>query len=79
MYRNIEINYKIDGKKGLLTINYLEENKESFKNIIKEYDLTKYDEQGLIYNQMLDDLDAEYDDCLASLLDKLTTKILKEK
>lgn len=78
MYRNIEITYKLNDKKGLLTINYLEENKESFKNIIKEYDLTKYDEQGLLYNQMLDDLDAEYDDELANLLDKLTTKILEE-
>lgn len=79
MYRNIETSYELNEKKDLLTISFLEENYKGFKNIIKEYDLSQFDNQMLLYNQMLDDFDAEYDDILADLLDKTTTKILKER
>lgn len=78
MYRNIELNYKLNDKKTILTINYLEENKTGYKNIIKDYDLIKIDETSLLYNQILDDLSAEYDDILAELIDKTVNKIMIE-
>lgn len=78
MYRNIEINYKLNEKKDVLTVNYKEELKAGYKSIIKEYDLIKYDESSLLYNQLLDDLDAEYDDILAELIDKTINKIMLE-
>ena len=78
MYRNIEINYKLNDKKDVLTINYIEELKTGYKSIIREYDLIEYDESSLLYNQMLDDLNAEYDDILAKLIDKTVNKIMME-
>lgn len=78
MYRNIELNYEINEDKTVLTINYLEENKTGYKNIIKEYDIIKIDDSVTLYNTILDDLDAEYDDELAELIDKLVNKIIRE-
>lgn len=78
MYRNIEINYKLNDKKDMLTINYTEEVKTGYKSIIREYDLIEYDESSLLYNQILDDLSAEYDDILADLIDKIVIKIMIE-
>ena len=78
MYRNIELNYKINEDKTVLTINYLEENKTGYKNIIKEYDIIKIDDSVTLYNTILDDLDAEFDDELAELIDKLVNKIMVE-
>lgn len=77
MYRKIELNYKLNEDKTLLTINYLEENATGFTNIIKEYNLIKVDESTDLYNIILDDLDAEYDDELAELINKLLEKIMK--
>ena len=77
MYRKIELNYKLNEDKTLLTINYLEENATGFTNIIKEYNLIKVDEPTDLYNIILDDLDAEYDDELAELINKLLEKITK--
>lgn len=78
MYRNIELNYEINEDKTVLTINYLEENKTGYKNIVKEYDIIKIDDSVTLYNTILDDLDAEFDDELAELIDKLVNKIMVE-
>lgn len=78
MYRKIELSYNLDKKKKILTIYYVEENKQHLKNIVKEYDTSKYDDEMVLYNQVLDDLDAEYDDNLAELIDRLIKKAVKE-
>ena len=78
MYRKIELNYKLNEDKTLLTIDYLEENTTGFTNIIKEYNLIKVDESTDLYNIILNDLDAEYDDELTELINKLLEKIMKD-
>lgn len=78
LYRNINLNYKLSDDKTLLTVNYTEENKTGYKNIIKEYDLINIDDAMTLYNTILDDFDAEYDDDLARLIDKLVNKIMKD-
>lgn len=78
MYRNIELNYKLNEEKTILTIEMLEETANSFKSITREYDLIQLDEQSLVYNKALDDFDAEFDDTLANLLDRLIEKAIKE-
>lgn len=78
LYRNINLNYKLSDDKTLLTVNYTEENKTGYKNIIKEYDLINIDNAPTLYNTILDDFDAEYDDDLAKLIDKLVNKIMKD-
>ena len=78
MYRKIELNYKLNEDKTLLTIDYLEENTTWFTNIIKEYNLIKVDESTDLYNIILNDLDAEYDDELTELINKLLEKIMKD-
>lgn len=78
MYRNIELNYKLNEAKTVLTIEMLEETTNSFKSITREYDLIQLDEQSLVYNKALDDFNAEFDDTLANLLDRLIEKAIKE-
>ena len=78
LYRNIDLSYKLSDDKTLLTVNYTEENKKGYKNIIKEYDLINIDDTITLYNTMLDDFDAEYDDDLARLIDKLVNKIMRD-
>jgi hypothetical protein len=77
MYRNIELNYKINEAKTILTIEMTEETTNSFRSITREYDLIQLDEQSLVYNKALDDFQAEYDDTLANLLDRLIEKAIK--
>lgn len=78
LYRNINLNYKLSDDKTLLTVNYTEENKTGYKNIIKEYDIINIDDTITLYNTILDDFDAEYDDELAKLIDKLVNKIMRD-
>ncbi len=78
MYRNIELNYKLNEEKTILTIEMIEETTNSFRSITREFDLIQLDEESLIYNKALDDFEAEYDDLLADLLDKLIHKAIKE-
>lgn len=78
LYRNIDLSYKLSDDKTLLTINYVEENKTGYKNIIKEYNLINIDDTITLYNTILDDLNAEYDDDLARLINKLVDKIMKD-
>lgn len=78
MYRNIELNYNLNDDKSILVIEMKEETSNSCHAIVKEYDLVKYDEESLLYNQALEDFEAEDDDILADLLNKLIDKILKE-
>lgn len=78
MERNMYVNYKLNDDKSLLTVTLMEEGKNWIRKIVKEYDLIKIDEFTMLYNQMLDDFNAEYDDELAEMLDELTRKLEKE-
>lgn len=78
MNRIIDITYKLNDDKTLLTIDITDESDNNITRYLKEYDLIKIDEPMLLYNQMLDDFGAEYDDEFASTLDKIVNKIEKE-
>lgn len=77
MNRKIELNYKLNKDKTKLIINFIEEKQTGFTSIIKEYGLFKIDESVELYNVILEDLNAEYDNELATLIDKLINKITK--
>lgn len=78
MYRNIELNYKLNEEKTILTIEMVEETKEKYRGYSREYDLIKYDDEMLLRSQVIEDFEAQHDDLLASLLDKLINKMLEE-
>lgn len=49
-------------------------------NIIREYDLNNYKElEPYLYNKILDDFDAEYDDVLSQLISKNIEYIINNK
>lgn len=78
MYRKIELNYSLNDDKSILTIEMQEETTNSCQGLVKEYNLLEFDDNTILYNQTLDDFDAEYDELLANLLEKLIDKVLKE-
>ena len=77
MSRIIDITYKLNDDKTMLTIDLIDESNNNVTRYLKEYDLTKIYEPMILYNQMLDDFGAEYDDELASTLDRIVNKIEK--
>lgn len=73
--RKITFNLSRDKKELYLTyINY-EEN--SVSSVEKDYDLKKFDYMSL-YNTILDDLNAEFDDMLAEMIDYTVSKVMKK-
>lgn len=78
MNRRIDMTYELNDDKTLVTINLVDESNNNVTKHIKEYDLIKIDEIGMLYNQMLDDFGAEYDDELADTIDRIVNKIEKE-
>lgn len=79
MNRKIEINYKLNEEKTLLTIDLIDESKNNITRYLKEYNLIKIDDAMTLYNQMLDDFNAEFDDELADSIDKIVNKIMMEE
>lgn len=78
MNRRIDMTYELNDDKTVVTITLVDENNYNVTKHIKEYDLMKIDETGMLYNQMLDDFGAEYDDELADTIDRIVNKIEKE-
>lgn len=78
MNRRIDMTYELNDDKTLVTITLVDESNNNVTKHIKEYDLMKIDEIGMLYNQMLDDFGAEYDDELADTIDRIVNKIEKE-
>lgn len=78
MNRRIDMNYELNDDKTVVTIILVDESNNNVTKHIKEYDLMKIDEIGMLYNQMLDDFGAEYDDDLADTIDRIVNKIEKE-
>jgi len=77
MNRIIDITYKLNEDKTLLTIDLIDESDNNITRYLKEYNLIEIDEPMILYNQMLDDFGAEYDDELAGTLDRIVNKIEK--
>lgn len=77
MFRKIEFNYSLSGDKTELYLHYTEENKNYICNINKDYNV-KARCSGELYNEILMDLDGEFDDDLASVIAKLVDSVFKE-
>lgn len=78
MNRKIDITYKLNDNLTLLTIDLIDESNNNITRYVREYDLIQYDEPMILYNQMLDDFNAEYDDELADTINRIVDKIGKE-
>lgn len=77
MFRKIEFNYSLSGDKTELYLHYTEETKNYICNINRDYNV-KGKSNGELYNNILIDLDAEYDDDLACTIEKLVDSVFKE-
>lgn len=74
--RKIVMHYYVVGGNEV-TFNISEEATAEYTSISMTYDLNKYSEEQL-YNKMLDDFDAEFDDEIASGLNVLTRQVYKQ-
>ena len=77
MNRTIDITYKLNYDGTILTIDLIDESNNNITRYLKDYNLVKIDEPTILYNQMLEDFGAEYDDELSSTLDRIVNKIEK--
>lgn len=78
MDRELYVNYKINNDKTVLEVSVLEVVNNTLCSKTKSYDVIKCDDKMTLYNYMLDDFDAEYDDTLSLMLDKMLDKIIDE-
>lgn len=74
--RKIVIYYYVQNGNNV-TFNVSEESTAEYTSTSISYDVDKYKEEDL-YNTMLDDFDAEFDDEIASGLNVLTRQLYKE-
>jgi len=74
--RNINIFYYLIGNENV-TFNLNVETTADYTSKTITYDIKDYDEVEL-YNKMLDDFDAEFDDEIANGLNVLTRQVYKE-
>lgn len=73
----VKLKYDISNDKKELYLTYIKCEKNSIESIEKYYDLKKFDYMSL-YNTILDDLNAEFDDTLADMIDYMVKDILTE-
>lgn len=71
------LQYSISEDKTEINIVYSTESYYSAEIIEKHYKI-KDKSNGELYNEMLDDLDGEYDHIISSLVEKIVDKIFKE-
>lgn len=82
MNRRIEMTYDYNND-NLITIYLTDESENNITKQVKEYSIDIYNKKPTLeenqvnfYNQMLNDFDAEYDDDLADIIDKIVKKII---
>jgi hypothetical protein len=78
MNRKINMTYKLNEDLTLLTIDLIDESNNNITRYVREYNLIQYDEPMILYNQMLDDFNAEYDNELADTINRIVYKLEKE-
>ena len=78
MNRNIDLSYELNVDSRVATIILNETYYRGIKRHIKEYTLSEYKNSADLYNQMLDDYNAEFDEELASMIDDISVRIWKE-
>ena len=67
--------YNLSEDKKELYLTYFKYEEKSVKSFKKDYDLKGLDYMSL-YNTIIDDLDAEFDDILAEMIDYIVSKVM---
>ena len=77
--RKITVICDFNDTSDIVTFTLREEMKEYYESQEQDYDLTEYKTSIELYNKLLDDFDAEYDDEVANGFDRLCMQIFDEK
>ena len=82
MERKIEMYFEYEDD-GLIIVYLTDESENNITKQVKEYNIDIYNKKLTLeenqvdfYNQMLNDFNAEYDDDLADIIDKIVKKII---
>lgn len=79
MYRRkIDMYYYFDGESDV-EFKLIEETLAHCQNYSFDYKLKDFNDWTKLYNKLLDDFDAEYDDKLADVIEMLVKQFWKEK
>ena len=70
------LNYSLSGDKSELYVEYIFEIHNHIEQIQKDYSI-KDKPNGELYNEILDDLDGEFDGNIADIVKKMVDKIYK--
>lgn len=70
------LNYNLSGDKSEVYLEYIYEEHNHIEEIQKDYSI-KDKSKGELYNEILDDLNGEYDDYVADIVDKMVDDIYK--
>lgn len=69
--------YSVSGDKKELYMTYTKHTLGLIESIEKDYNLKDFDNMSL-YNTIIDDLDAEYDNQLAHMIDEMVNIVIKK-
>ena len=72
-----KIRFNLSGDKKELYLTYINYKENSVETIEKDYLMKDFDYMSL-YNTILDDLDAEFDNTLAEMIDYTASKVMKK-
>lgn len=70
------LRYCLSGDKSEVYLEYIYEEHNHIEQIQKDYSI-KDKSKGELYNEILDDLDSEFDDNLADIVEKMVDDIYK--
>lgn len=78
MNRNIKVLYKLNNEKDSVSFYITDESARAIARYVKVYVLADFKGVWEIYNKLLDDCNAEYDNELAEVLEMITNQLEKE-
>lgn len=78
MNRNIKVLYKLNNEKDSVSFHITDESTRAITRYVKVYSLANFKGVWDIYNKLLDDCNAEYDNELAEVLEMITNQLEKE-
>lgn len=74
MIRKIDLEVRHYGLSVLIILT--DKSKDNISRILKEYNLNDYETNVDLYNTMLDDFDAEYDDDLSDMIEGIAKQLI---
>ena len=78
MNRNIKVLYELNNGNDSVSFYITDESTRAITRYVKVYVLADFEGQVELYNKLLDDCNAEYDDELADVLEMITNQLYKE-